>query len=30
MLDYVGAKVDGIVCDGAAINIMLWSEFGVK
>lgn len=30
MLENVGAKVDAIVCDGAATNRRLWAEFGVS
>lgn len=30
LLENVGAKVEGMVCDGAATNRKIWSEFGVS
>jgi len=30
LLENVGAKIDGMVCDGAATNRKLWTEFEVS
>jgi len=30
LLEAIGAKVDGIVCDGAQTNRRMWSEFGIR
>jgi len=30
LLEAIGAKVDGIVCDGAQTNRRMWTEFGIS